>query len=138
MTSDEFERLLERIAQGWSAGDADLAAACFAPDAIYIEPPDRQRYVGRAAIWELSGGEDPPPMSMTWHQVVFDEGRQLGAGEYTFRGRRQYHGLVIIEVHDGVIRRWREYQYASDLPWDEFVADSAFDGAALDDSDPAP
>jgi hypothetical protein len=130
MTRDEFADLMWRIAKGWSTGDADLAASCFTPDVIYVEPPDRQWYAGRAAVWELSGGDNPPAMSMTWHHLVFDEHANLGAGEYTFRGNSQYHGLVIVEVRAGLIRRWREYQYPSDLPWDRFVGESAFDAAA--------
>jgi hypothetical protein len=130
MKREEFADLMWRIARGWSTGDADLAASCFASDVIYVEPPDRQSYVGRAAIRELSGGDDPPPMSMAWHHLVFDETAQLGTGEYTFRGNRQFHGLVIVEVRAGLIRRWREYQYPSDLPWDRFVGESAFDTPA--------
>ena len=132
MTSAEFESLMHQIAQGWSTGDPDLAASCFAPDIVYLEPPDRQHYKGRQEIWELSGGDDPPAMSMTWHNLVFDERQQVGAGEYTFRGRRQYHGLVVVEVRGGLIRRWREYQYANDLPWAEFVGESAFGSAEPD------
>lgn len=133
MTSAEFETLMQRIAHGWSTGDPSLAASCFTEDVTYLEPPDRQHYSGRQAVWELSGGADPPPMSMTWHHLLFDERRQQGVGEYTFVGRQQYHGLVIVELHDGLVRRWREYQYANDLSWAEFVGDSAFtDSGAAD------
>jgi hypothetical protein len=129
MTSDEFDALMRQIARGWNTGDPDLAARCFAPDIVYVEPPDRQRYVGWAEVRELCGGDAPSPMSMTWHHLLFDEHRQRGAGEYTFRGQRQYHGLVLVEMRGGLVRRWREYQYVSDMPWDEFVGDSAFERA---------
>jgi hypothetical protein len=121
-----FERLMQAVARGWSTGDAAGAAGCFTDDVVYVEPPDRQRYVGQDALYELSGGADPPPMSMTWHHLVFDPGRGIGAGEYTFRGNRQYHGAVMVQVRDGRIARWREYQYASDLAWPDFVGDSRF------------
>lgn len=115
------------IARSWSSGDARTAADCFAEDIVYMEPPDRQRYVGRPALYELSGGDDPSPMSMTWHHLVFDPEQQIGCGEYTFHGRRRFHGLVIVHVHGGRIRRWREYQYHDDdRDWTAFVGDSHF------------
>lgn len=115
------------IAHSWRTGESRTAADCFAEDIVYVEPPDRQRYEGRPALYELSGGDDPSPMSMTWHHLVFDPEQQIGCGEYTFRGRRQFHGLVIVHVHEGRIRRWREYQYHDDdRDWETFVGDSRF------------
>ena len=123
-----FEALMWTVARGWSTGDARAAADCFTDDVVYVEPPDRQHHAGRDAVFELSGGDDPPPMSMAWHHLVFDPERQIGCGEYTFRGRRQYHGLVIVQLRDGRIRRWREYQYHDDdRDWEQFVGASRFD-----------
>jgi ketosteroid isomerase-like protein len=127
MNAADFTSLMSRLADAWSTGDVDAATDCFADDVVYVEPPDRQRYVGRDAIFELSGGSDPPRMSMTWHHLVFDPETGVGVGEYTFRGRRQYHGLAIVHCSGGRIRRWREYQYASDLDWASFVGDSGFE-----------
>ena len=42
MTSAEFRHLLEMLADAWRRGDARAAADCFAEDAVYTEPPDRQ------------------------------------------------------------------------------------------------
>ncbi len=42
----EFRDLMERLARGWSTQDTDLALSCFTPDAVYMEPPDVQLYVG--------------------------------------------------------------------------------------------
>ena len=128
MDSHEFTTLAQTLAHAWSSGDADTAASCFTPDVVYVEPGDRQRYAGRDEVFELSGGQAPPPMSMAWHHLVFDQERQLGCGEYTFRGRRQYHGLVIMQIRDGRISRWREYQYPSESDWADFVGDSRFAG----------
>jgi ketosteroid isomerase-like protein len=122
-----FATLLRTLAQAWGTGDAHTAAGCFTDDVVYVEPPDRQRYAGRSAVFALSGGDDPPPMSMTWHHVVFDPDQQIGFGEYSFRGRRQYHGIVIIQLRDGKIRRWREYQYPDETDWLRFVGDSHFE-----------
>ncbi len=114
---------MQTIADAWSNHEPDRAAACFAEDVVYVEPPGKQRYAGRSQIRELS---DAPGMSMTFHHLVFDESQQIGCGEYTFRGGRQYHGLVIVSIRDGLVSRWREYQYNSDLSWDDFVGDSRF------------
>jgi hypothetical protein len=73
-----FEKLLYRVAEGWNEGDARKAADCFATDAVYIEPPDRQLYRGREALYEFFGGISgrASPMTMTWHHLLFDETRQ--------------------------------------------------------------
>ncbi|MDG4824772.1 nuclear transport factor 2 family protein [Asanoa sp. WMMD1127] len=123
MTEDEFFALLAKLADAWTAGRSTEAADCFTDDIIYIEPPDRQRYVGRAAIYELSGGDAPPPMWMTLHNLAFNEATQSGFAEYTFRGRRQYHGITFVSVRDGRIHRWREYQYANDQDWPAFAGE---------------
>lgn len=126
MDSSGFANLMTTIERAWSTGDAAAAAACFTEDAVYVEPPDRQRYAGRHELFELSGGNDPSPMSMTWHNLVFDPVQQVGTGEYTFRGRRQFHGMAIVQVEGDKIRRWREYQYESQVDWANFVGDSRF------------
>jgi hypothetical protein len=128
VTAREFKDLLGTIATAWERGEARAAADCFTEDAVYSEPPDRQLYRGRAALHDFFGGNEshPPPMKMTWHHVVFDEEEQVGAGEYTFEGRNRYHGAVIIRDANRKIANWREYQYRSDLSWDEFVGDNRF------------
>jgi hypothetical protein len=126
VNAHQFVAMMETVARGWSTGDARSAADCFTADAVYVEPPDRQRYVGRGEIYELSGGDDPSPMSMTWHHLAFDEERQVGFGEYTFHGRRRYHGMTVVLVRDERIHRWREYQYQDERDWEEFVGDSGF------------
>jgi hypothetical protein len=122
-----FDGLMRTLAHAWSTGDARAATDCFADDIVYVEPPDRQRYVGLAALFELSGGDDPSPMSMIWHHLAFDPERQIGFGEYTFRGRRQYHGIVVVQLREDRIARWREYQYPDEMEWIQFIGDSRFD-----------
>jgi hypothetical protein len=82
-----FRELLATIATAWIEGDTATALACFTDDARYTEPPDTQHYEGRAALFEFFGGDDPPPMQMAWHTVLFDEDEQMGAAEYTYTGR---------------------------------------------------
>jgi ketosteroid isomerase-like protein len=114
---------LTELAEAWNEGDPDAAAALFAEDAIYLEPPDRQRYAGRSALRDFfaetaRGG----PMSMTWHELVFDPSSGVGAGEYTFTWNgRTLHGISWAQIEGGLIRRWREYQYPSELDWEAFI-----------------
>jgi hypothetical protein len=126
MTAQEFRELLERVAAGWNAGDARAAAATFAETAVYEEPPAKQIYRGRAALFAFFGGDEKLPMTMRWHHIAFDEMTQTGFGEYTFKLTGQYHGIVIVRVRDGLITHWREYQDKSDLPYDKFARESRF------------
>lgn len=124
MMQEAFCQLLQTVADGWNAGDARMAASCFAEDAVYVEPPNLQRYVRRQQLAEFFGrGAD---FSMTWHRVAFDEEEQAGFGEYTLTvvGEFTLHGIAAVEIEDGLISGWREYQYRSDLPFQEFAAGS--------------
>jgi hypothetical protein len=125
-TEREFRGLLERVAAGWNAGDARAAVDCFADNAVYEEPPAKQLYRGRPALFEFFGGDKQLPMSMRWHHIAFDAATQVGFGEYTFKLTGQYHGIVVVRVRDGLITHWREYQYKSDLPYDEFARETRF------------
>ena len=46
---------------------------------------------------------------------------------FTFRYGSAGHGVAMIQVRDGQISRWREYWYASDLEWSDFVGPSHFE-----------
>ena len=72
-------------------------------DAIYIEPPEKQLYHGRAELYEFFGGEAGTdlPMKMIWHHLAFDEGEQVGFGEYTFQMHGRYHGIVVVKLEAG-------------------------------------
>lgn len=128
ITSDEFSNLLKTIAEAWKQGDARKAADCYTEDAIYTEPPDKQVYIGRKALYEFFGGNQnpPPPMKMTWHHLAFDEEEQIGFAEYTFEGNNRYHGIVIVMIRAGKISNWREYQYKSTLEWEAFLGKNKF------------
>lgn len=126
MDGDGFRAMLETIARAWNEGDTDTALACFTDDARYTEPPDSQHYEGRDQLYEFFGGADPPPMSMAWHTVLFDDAEQMGAAEYTFTGTNTYHGVVVIRLRDDRISNWREYQHRSDLDREAFTALNPF------------
>jgi nuclear transport factor 2 (NTF2) superfamily protein len=128
ITAAQFKNLMRTVAAGWNEGNARKAADCYTEDALYTEPPERQVYAGRKALYEFFGGDKKPdpPMRMTWHHLAFDEESQIGFGEYTFQGNNRYHGIVAVKIRDGKISNWREYQYKSDLEWEEFVKKNDF------------
>lgn len=110
------------IAEGWNEGNARKAADCFSEDAVYIEPPDKQVYHDRDELFEFFGGKNGTaiPMHMTWHHLAFNEEEQIGFGEYSFRMHGNYHGIVTVKAENNLIKFWREYQYKTELGWEEF------------------
>lgn len=126
-TTRQFESLMNTVAAGWNEGDARKAADCYTEDALYTEPPDRQVYRGREALYEFFRGVKPaPPTRMVWHHLAFDAQERIGFGEYTFHGNSRYHGIVIVKLRGGKISNWREYQYKSEVPWEEFTRHNGF------------
>jgi hypothetical protein len=128
MTRREFHELMQSLAKYWTAGDARAAADCFAEDAVYVEPPDRQLYVGREELYRFFGGDvgRENAMEMRWHLLLFDPHDQVGVGEFTFSYGGQVHGMTVVKVRAGRIWKWREYWYASELPFETFVGRSGF------------
>lgn len=128
ISTDNFNQLMQMVADGWNEGDAKKAADCFSEDAIYVEPPEKQLYHGRAKLYEFFGGDNGTdlPMKMTWHHLAFNEAEQIGFGEYTFQMHGRYHGIVIVKIEAGLIKQWREYQYRSELSWEEFTSQNPF------------
>lgn len=128
ISTAEFEHLMQTIADGWNEGNARKSAECFSEDAVYIEPPDRQVYYGRTELYEFFGGDHGTdiPMKMTWHHLAFNESEQIGFGEYTFEMHGRYHGIVIVKLELGLVKYWREYQYKTELTWEEFIQQKMF------------
>jgi ketosteroid isomerase-like protein len=128
LTAAEFEQLMQTVSDGWNEGDAHKAADCFSEDALYSEPPAKQLYRGRAELYDFFGGDNGTdiPMKMTWHHLAFKEAEQVGFGEYTFQMHGRYHGIVVAKIESGLIGHWREYQYLSEVSWDEFTSHNPF------------
>ena len=128
MNFSDFQLLMQTVADGWNEGNARKAADCFSEEAIYVEPPENQLYHGRAELYEFFGGDSGTdvPMKMTWHHLAFNEEEQIGFGEYTFEMHRRYHGIVVVNVEEGLIKGWREYQYRTELNWNEFTSHIPF------------
>lgn len=128
ITSEEFEVLLQTLADGWNEGNAQKAVDCFTDHAIYVDPPEKQVNIGHAALYEYFGGDEgrAGQMKMVWHHVVFDEKKQMGMGEFTFEYGTKAHGVTVIKIADKKISHWREYWYESDLEWDAFTRQIPF------------
>jgi limonene-1,2-epoxide hydrolase len=115
--------LLRAFGAALERGDPEAAATCFAPEAVYEEPP-RFAFAGRAAIAEfvrdfaarhtnvrfevvrvLAGPADGGPADGT-----------LAAAEWRFSHTRAadgvhaaYAGMSFVELAGGRITRWRGY-----------------------------
>ena len=86
------------------------------------------RSIKDAELYQFFGGDNGPdiPMHMTWHHLAFNESEQLGFGEYSFQMHGNYHGIVIVKIENGLIKFWREYQYPTELSWEEFSKLNSF------------
>lgn len=124
----EFEVLMQKVARGWNEGDARLAADCFTADAVYTEPPDKQLYRGREALYKFFGGSAgrKAQMKMTWHHLMYNEKTRIGAGEFTFEYGSKVHGVAVVKIKNGRISNWREYWYESKLDWQKFTENNPF------------
>lgn len=126
--SAQFVRALGEVAQGWNSGDSRRAAEAFTVDALYSEPPDKQLYRGRQALFEFFGGERgrKGQMQMQWHHLAYDPQRDVGFGEFTFTYGSTVHGVAVVRMRDGLIANWREYWYESPLAWSDFTKPNSF------------
>jgi hypothetical protein len=124
MTSAEFGELMERLARAWSTQETELGLSCFTEDAVYMEPPDVQLFVGHAELRPYFAALTPGTF-MRFNAIMFDENGQVGAGEYAFGDERSQtadHGVAVVEVEDGRIRFWREYQRKGPAEFADFFA----------------
>jgi ketosteroid isomerase-like protein len=126
--TQQFEILMQALADGWNQGNAQKASDCFTEDAVYSEPPEKQLYRGRAALFKFFGGTEgrKRTMKMTWHHLIFNERTQIGAGEFTFDYGGTVHGVAMVKVKNGKISNWREYWYESPLDWKSFTRSNPF------------
>jgi uncharacterized protein (TIGR02246 family) len=111
MTAGEFHALLAQLADAWAALDGDRAAQLFTDDAVYMQPPDEQLFVGRDQLRAYFRALDPGTY-LRLDNVWFDEEAQRGACEFTFGvagDEPADHGVAILGVVGGRIHAWREY-----------------------------
>jgi hypothetical protein len=123
LNTQEFQTLMEKLARAWSQQDTESALDCFREDAIYIEPPDLQLYQGHQQLRPYFAALQPGTW-MRFHHLWFDEARQVGAGEYSFGSEGQPtadHGVAVVELQDGRIAFWREYQRKGPPAFQDFI-----------------
>jgi hypothetical protein len=124
LTSAQFVNFMERLARTWVENDTPMSLAHFTEDAVYIEPPDLQRYRGHNEL-RLFFNNLTLGTTMTWHNLWFDESTQCGAGEYSFSlggwAGEANHGVAIVEMRDGLIATWREYQRRGPVSFESFT-----------------
>ncbi len=120
LTPDSFRALMAELAAAWNAGDARTAAAFFVEDAVYLEPSGRKFYRSRAALEDLfRQTSQKAPMTIAWRRVYFDEASQTGAAEFDFAWNgRALQGVALVDLEDGLVSRWREYQVESEGPYE--------------------
>lgn len=110
--------MLRRLAVCWERGDADGAAALFASDAVYEEPP-AHALAGRDAIRAFFAD-----FAARHHDVAFTVVRalaapagDLAAAEWRFAHtrtadgeRKVYVGLAWVDLDEvGLVARWRGF-----------------------------
>lgn len=125
MTESDFVKLLEELGTAWVGRDYAKAASFFASDVEYSDPL-RYTIKGRAALFDFFTDDGGHEQTVQWHNVIFDESRQLAACEYSYTGTHIYHGLVMVKLKDGLITNWREYQHTAEQGWEDFWGDNRF------------
>jgi ketosteroid isomerase-like protein len=118
-----FADLMERLARAWEDLDSEAALRCFTEDAVYMEPPDMQLFQGWRELGPYFAALRRGTF-MRFHQLWFDEDRQTGAGEYSFGTAGWHsadHGVAVIEIRNGLISSWREYQRKGPASFQEFA-----------------
>lgn len=119
MDADSGARsILARFAEALARGNAQGAAACFAPDATYSEPP-RFSFTGRDAIAAFFADFTARhrEVSFTVARVLGAPDGQLAAAEWRFAytstrdgARTVFEGMCWVELTpDGLIARWHGF-----------------------------
>jgi len=122
ISEQEFIKIMNNVAQGWSTQNTNLALSSFSDDAIYMEPPNTQYYRGhkqlRPYFDELSSEHQ-----MKFHNLWFNPKNQSGAGEFTFSyGKEKADtGIVMVEIKNGKITFWREYHKKGPSEFQQFI-----------------
>ena len=130
MTKTEFVEMLHALAAAYRRRDYTSAASFFAAGVRYADPL-RYAFENRQDLQAFYEHDEGLAQSTVWHNVVFDEARQLGVAEYTCDGAWRYHGTVWIRVCDRPdgsrkITHWREYQHTDPREWEDFASGTAF------------
>jgi hypothetical protein len=118
--------MLQTLARAWTSRDYEKVIGFFAPDIRYADPL-HYSFSNSADLLRFFQDDGGYPQSTVWHNILFDEDRQIGAAEYSYRGTHLYHGAVLIKVQGDRITHWREYQHITDKEWEPFTSGTAFE-----------
>ncbi len=122
LTATEFRDLMHNVAIGWSTQDTELALSSFNEDVIYMEPPNIQYYRGHTQLRPYFDALEESH-KMVFHNLWFDESTQTGSGEYTFSYGVEIAdtGVVVVELNNGKISFWREYQQKGPSEFSKYI-----------------
>ncbi|TAM61952.1 nuclear transport factor 2 family protein [bacterium] len=111
-----FYALLQRLLEAWHAGDADAAAALFAPDAVYREA-GREPLQGRTAIRDFMRAffQSGKAARMVVGDVLVDGDVAFVAFTFSVRG---HAGAIagpsemgaLVRFSGACVTEWREYR----------------------------
>ena len=110
------EELLRAFGAALATGDAAAAAALFAPDAVYDEPP-RFHFEGRPAIAAFIAdfAARHTEVSFTVTRSLASADGALLAAEWRWAyhrldgATRAFAGMCFVEVRGGLVARWRGF-----------------------------
>lgn len=123
VSEQDFQKLMSNIAEGWSTQNTDLALSSFDEDAIYMEPPKIQYFRGHDQLRPYFD-ELTDVHRMEFHNLWFNPETQTGAGEFTFSYGTDTAtaGVVVVELENGKIKFWREYQRQGPSDFEDFLS----------------
>ncbi|WP_420631860.1 nuclear transport factor 2 family protein [Candidatus Leptofilum sp.] len=124
LTDDQFIQLMTQLANSWTTQNSQAALDCFTQDAIYMEPPNSQLYMGHEQLRPYFAALTPGTY-MTFHNLCFNEATQVGMGEFSFGllGKELADvGIAVVQIENGKIAHWREYHRKGPANFAEFIA----------------
>ena len=88
-----------------------------------MEPPDIQYFRGHVQLRPYFDALTDDH-KMEFHNLWFNEATQSGTGEFTFSfgGDVSTVGVVVVELENGQIKFWREYQRNGPTDFKQFIS----------------
>jgi hypothetical protein len=122
MEINEFSKLMSKLANAWMNRSTNTALECFKEDAIYMEPPDKQLYIGHVQLKPYFDALREG-VFFKFHNIMFNEQTQVGSCEYSFGNIKNEicdTGVLVIELENNKIKFWREYQTKGSTDFNSF------------------
>lgn len=119
MKTVEFFEMIQLMANAWTIGNYVKVADCFNEN-IYYSDSLSYSFFDKKSLLQFFENDDGQPQKCVFHNIIFDENKQIGAAEYSYEGTHLYHGTVWISIENNKILSWREYQHISEKDWKSF------------------